>query len=465
MASATLEMQSYSFQPSEVKPGTIGTLTLVLVNSTGGGYSGALLRTAGDFLANRDYSIGDVGFGGTTTLIVPFRVSRDTPSGVYGLTMQLYYTSDGTQKQKNLVVPMTIVNAPDITAETLNVSKKFLSVGDNFQVQFSLRNTGGRITDLEVWPDSQNFLLADATKVSVGTLAANSSTTVTVSFTYNSVVYSSYYNIPVLLKYRNELGEEKTTDIEIPLNLANVNLEIKNVDILPSDYTSGDQIMVSITFTNKGIDLQNLQACISSTMFPEQCSFIGAISSAASATTVFTANIPSNAKSGSMELRFFGKDFTIKQTIPLTIHEKLARLAVSRVKSDPAILRQGGQATLEIKIENYGKGGAKNVRATLTLDGKDYDAIVGRIDGDDRANANFYIPEITQQGVIKTPFKIYFEDSRGEQIVTEELPLSIEASRSGSPLIIIFAIVLAVLAYVFRKRLIKFAEGIWGRRK
>ena len=95
------------------------------------------------------------------------------------------------------------------------------------------------------------------------------------------------------------------------------------------------------------------------------------------------------------------------------------------------------------------------MHATLVFDGEEFVAVVGKIPGNDRGNANFFISEIKNRGVFNPKLKIFFEDSAGEHLQEETIQLIAGAQDAGTllwPSVSVLAVVLAV-AYLYRSKL------------
>jgi hypothetical protein len=155
-----------------------------------------------------------------------------------------------------------------------------------------------------------------------------------------------------------------------------------------------------------------------------------------------------------------GSEETKTYSFGVSLTQPPARLATSRIKTTPETLKQDEKATIEIRIENYGYGEARNVRTVLSLGNQSFSSIVGKIAGEDRGTANFFIPKFAFAGVVDTVLKISYEDSAGEH--ETETPIQFVSEQrveNASALPYVVIIVFLVLLFFNRHRVIRFLRG------
>lgn len=452
-ASAALQISNYTIYPSKLSPGTEGKVVMLLYNTgTSAITSIAIIpRFSIGLSIPSVHTIDNLGAGATTYATVPFKVLASTTPGVYAINLALSYLTMYT----SLSISLTVVDEPIFAMEVINVSKNVIRLGDEVVVATKIKNAGGKAVQTYLSIDSTAFALKDAAKISLGNLDKGSELSLSLRLLAKSSVYAGAQSIPVVLEYGDDLGNSYKTTLYVAFNLNKPNVEVKSVNVTPADYASGDEATLYVTLHNFGNDAEKVTACASSAWFEQRCNYVGMISSGTAMQTSFTFTIPFGASAAKALLKVEGTNIALEREIPLTPHEKLARLAVSRVKTSPEHLVQGDSASIEVRIENYGAGDAKNTRAALNFDGEEYLAAVGKIPNNDRSTANFFIPAIKNTGVFNARLKISFEDSAGEHAKEESIQLIASAPDAGASigLLALIVIILATAAYFYRSRI------------
>jgi hypothetical protein len=330
----------------------------------------------------------------------------------------------------------------------MNVSN--VGTGDAYNLYFNLSSTAVVVTPARVFVDKIEM---DETKVVEMTVDANKNASASVTA------------VALSIQYENEKGEDATAMETVALNLkGRSKLKVKNIDFSPSDYGAGDKVDMNITVENEGNDAENSVVCVSSSLFIRQCYFLGKVSGGTTSRAMFTYELPSNSTPGGrgypMLVELKSDDFDEGRTLSLVLRDKKADLRVSRVKSSPEILYVGTRATFEVRVENYGYGDSRDTRVRINLDGEWFESIVGKIVGEDRANANFYIPMLKNSGIIDVPVEISYEDSGGRHTTTDKIQLTIQgANGDGNTGLIVGVVVLAIVAYIFRKKIMSLVRG------
>jgi hypothetical protein len=463
LVGAALQISNYSVLPGKLGPGTEGSIVLLLYNSGTSSISSIsiLSKYSRGLLIQDIPTVNNLDAGATTYVTVPFKVLADTTPGVYGANLAISYSTIYTQ----LSIPMTVVDEPSFSAEVLNLSREVIRQGDEVTLAVKLKNAGGKAVQTYLSISSAAFALKNAARISLGDVAKNTESTLSLQLLASAQAYGGAQTLPLALEYKDDLGNPYSKTLNVSFNIVKPDVDVYSTNFSPVDYASGDRVSLVVALKNTGNDAKAVAACASSQWFARQCNNIGVIASGTAAATTFSFTIPSGARPATLSLTISGENFdSVQREIPLSPREKLARLVASRVKTTPEHLIQGASASLELRIENYGAGDAKNVRATLVFDSKEFVAVVGKIPSNDRGTANFFISEIKDGGVFNPKLEIFFEDSAGEHLQEETIQLIASAQDAGAvlgPAVIVLAIVL-IVAYFYRSKL---SMMVFPRRK
>lgn len=153
-----------------------------------------------------------------------------------------------------------------------------------------------------------------------------------------------------------------------------------------------------------------------------------------------------------------------QQSIGVRVVEA-GKLAVQNVKvTDPkGQPLRAGPATIIVRIENTGFGDAEAVRATLScpFNGGGKTAFLGRLRPDEDGPAVFDF-ENAPAGESKCSLSVSYEDDLGEHEQSEELKV-VAGGADMSGLVGPIVLVLIVLGFLFRKRLLKLAGRKAGK--
>ncbi|MEW6329702.1 MAG: CARDB domain-containing protein, partial [Candidatus Micrarchaeota archaeon] len=305
-------------------------------------------------------------------------------------------------------------------------------------------------------------------RILLGDIARGGSVEFSLPIATSSSTPVGLYSVPITLAYTDELGAEQNSTLSItPVYVASAEPKLV-VSVDTGGVEPGEEFEVKITLRNVGTSDANritLALAISLPFIPIESGNLYldrlGVGEERTLSVKMTSDSSTESKTYLIPLSATYADesnthYNISDYVGIDMKGR-AKLSISRVKSSPEELTQGGRASLEVRIENYGNGEAKNVRAFLTIDGDQYETVVGKIAAGDRANANFPLERIPSAGKITVNMKVTYEDPEGWKTTDEGFQLVVYGGGGGVSALTIF-IILAIIgaaAYVFRDRVFK----------
>ncbi|MFH1257509.1 MAG: hypothetical protein V1658_01075, partial [Candidatus Micrarchaeota archaeon] len=172
LASAGVQVVSYSISPSVLKPGMSGTITITFNNpSTTEFVTDAYLSgSASGIQFTSGNRIGDLGALGTTLVSVPFNVQSSATPGMVSATLTLGYTSSlsGASNSKVFSVPITIAATTLLKVTDVRISQESVKPGDSFTLEATIENSGGAIRNSYLsYTSTAAFTFEGTTKIDV----------------------------------------------------------------------------------------------------------------------------------------------------------------------------------------------------------------------------------------------------------------------------------------------------------
>ncbi len=469
VAYADMQFSGYSVSPSTLKPGVSGSATVTITNTGTAQVTGVWFKPSGyGFeLSSDTISAGDLGASGSTTVSIPFKIMGSTKAGVYVLQVQAYWTTTGTDggtTYKSFSIPMTVTEPA--VFQLSPIDKQTTTKGSSFTLKPTITNTGGKASNVVLTLNSNYFILSGKSRILLGDIPRGGSFTFELPLATSSGTPVGLYSVPVTLTYNDELGAEQNATLSItPVYVASSEPKLV-VSVDTGRVEPGEKFDVKITLRNVGTSDANritLALAISLPFIPIESGNLYieklGVGEEKTLSVKMTSDSSTESKTYLIPLSASYSDdsnthYNISDYVGIDLKGR-AKLSISRVKTSPEDLVQGARASLEIRIENYGNGEAKNVRAVLTIDGDSYETIVGKIAAGDRANANFPLERVPSEGKVNVSMRTVFEDSEGWKETTENFQLVVYGGGGGMSALTIFIMLalIAVIAYVFRGRI------------
>jgi len=269
-----LTLESYSFSPSTLKPGTSGSINLVLQNSATEYVSGATLSASGPGLAfSGNIYLGDLANGGTTNVAVPFVVKSDARAGSFAASLTVGYTSSaylgttGASRYVTLSVPYTISTTTGIEVSTIETLPQTVSPGDRFTLKIRLRNTGGSIYNAVITA-GDSFTLDGVSRVETGDLAAAAEAEKEIPLIASTSLATGLQSVSLTLIYDDSTGVEKTEQLSLGPVAISEKTPAAIVGISATNTNPGSRTELVAKVTNAGATaLQNVRVSLQPASF------------------------------------------------------------------------------------------------------------------------------------------------------------------------------------------------------
>lgn len=417
-AANALTLQSYSISPATLKPGTSGSINLLIQNSATEYVSGATLSASGSGLAFSGTTyLGDLANGGTTNAAIPFVIKNDAKPGSYAASITIGYTSsaylsggNGASRYVTFSVPYTISTTTGIEVSTIEISPQTVSPGDRFALTIGIKNTGGSIYNAVITA-GDSFSLSGVSRVEVGDLAAGTSTEKTIPLIASTSLSTGLQSVALTLTYDDATGIESTEQMSLgPVPISEKTPAIM-VGISAADTNPGSRTQVVASVTNAGTTpLENVRISLQPASFFVPLEYaeksLGRLEVGETKEILFAIGISPTAApqyySVSFNVSYDGGRGTETETKALGLEVRgNTELSASASTNPTPITTNVEGYTLSVQVSNLGDATVRAlsvsiesplIRATDT----DYNYI-GNLDVDDYSTAQFAI--ITKQGL------------------------------------------------------------------
>lgn len=367
-------MSGYVISPSVVKPGITGSVSVTFTNN-GDSTAGALLVLYGKLgdsaWSGGSSNMGDIAAGTNATIIIPFSVPETYKSGVYSLPLLISYSSSHTS---NLVIPISVSDAPNILVVTQNISKPTVKPGEEFDLSLLINNSGGDARDLTITvPQNSTFQMNKVSGYQIPLLQGNTSVVVVLEMTSGSSISTGKYNAPLNLDYTDMLGNSVSDSVNIgPINVVDLStmfgVDVKEVGTAEV----GSIAELNVTLFNYGSEDEK-----GIFVEPESSSYLVPIGSQS---TYFDV-VPANGQSSQMisiginpstspgyyliplEIKMSdGQSFNTS----VGIQVQTASMISITSETNPTVLSPGATAELTLGISNTGDSGIRSASVSLS---------------------------------------------------------------------------------------------------
>ncbi|MEW6528649.1 MAG: CARDB domain-containing protein [Candidatus Micrarchaeota archaeon] len=413
---------SHTLLPDNFKPGTKGSVQIVLLNTGVSEITNIILVPRGHGITVEQYNaiIGDLKGNSSTIITVPFKVNENVNSGIYTLEIIFYWTEE-TKYSRILSIPILVTNFPEFTL--LNISEITASRGKDFYFNVTIANNGGKAFDVLLTPDSPNFFSKNTTKISLGDIRQNQNVSLILTFTSSTSLLSNLYSLPLVLTYYDEIGNNLKSTLLIPVRI--ISIEPKLITSTKADITEpGEEFEVLIKIRNSGLSEANninifLNPTYPFTLLTSKTIHIQKLGIGEeinmSAKFISTENVALSPYTIPILVTYKDKnevEYATNESIGVRVQGN-AKLDIAKKTTIPQTISEDERFTLNVKLENTGTDDAKAVRVILEgLEG-DTVAYVGKIKRDDYETAIFSL-ESGSAGKKTLKLLIEYEDNGKE---------------------------------------------------
>jgi len=218
-AAPLIEVSDYSTTPATVYPNTWGYLKLTIANK---GDMTADSVAAHYWVGGVESSafIGGISSGSTAQVAVPFVISSGAGGGIQLVNVDIYFSykeaTSSPSTKTSLSVPIVVSQYNPLEVKTLSIGGPAISAGEKVPIELQLINNGGVTNNIIISiPTNSSFYLDGESQRTVGSIASNSSSDVSLTLASSSDATTGTYSIPLVLTYQDALNQpvEETLSI------------------------------------------------------------------------------------------------------------------------------------------------------------------------------------------------------------------------------------------------------------
>jgi len=254
VASADVQITSYSVLPTTLKPGVAASATITVYNPPTVAVTGVVIYQGGEqftFTTNR-VQLGDLGSLGSTVITIPFTINSDVQPGLYNLRLDVFWTESGSTRTKTFSIPISVTNPPTFKLSLTPFGG--ITPGESFTIDGQIRNDGGDAKKIILTINSTSFFFDGISQLSIGDLAAGQNVSISLPIIASASISSGVQSIPLTLTYQDPFGAVQQASIAItPINVVKSSVDF--IVIAQPDKTvisPGDKVKFFANITNIG---------------------------------------------------------------------------------------------------------------------------------------------------------------------------------------------------------------------
>ena len=270
-AAPYLEIRNYSTTPSVLYPGTQGYLS-VSISNTGDTATDTGAVTYSALGSSDTVQMGALAAGSNFYVSVPVFISEKAANGIQLADLEIYYAYKDDQSnlrtgENRISIPLTVKQYDPLIVGDISFGSTVISVGGKVPVRLELRNMGGVINNAEISvAANSSFYLDGISEQEVGSIAANSSKSVSLTLVSSSDTPTGTYGIPLVISYRDQLNEltEETVSIG-PVSVVGPSMGCRLTLVPEGTVEVGSEVVFNLSIYNAGADEISAVADLNST--------------------------------------------------------------------------------------------------------------------------------------------------------------------------------------------------------
>jgi hypothetical protein len=422
-AEAALAITSYSSTPAEVYPGTFGYMQMKLTNNGDATAQSVTAYYNIDGVTQQIFA-NDIGAGSSAQILVPFRILQESAGGIQLLKVDIYYGyQKGTvtsTKTTSVSIPIQVSQLNPLEVRTISIDKSSIAAGEKITLELELNNTGGVINNLVITaPQNSSFSLDGATQKSVGSIAYNTATRVSVTLLSSSTTSTGIYSVPLVFTYQDAVkNPTEQTLYAGPVSVLETST-LYGLSIEPlTPVEVGSKAVFRLTLKNSGSSTISAFVYMNSTdVFTPigvQRVYFDSVAPGSSASTNITVGIASSKSAGYYS---FPLKLTPSTGQPITYNVGVAVDATPELIVSLETLSSGSR---RIQIANTGNTAVRSVYVTVRPRGSSSGAtesFIGTLNVDNFETVD--VPSAIGQAI---EVEIRFRDSNNIQhTITKDL--------------------------------------------
>ncbi len=483
VASASVQITSYSVLPSTLKPGVTGSVSITVSNPGTSTVSGAVIYQGGEqftFTSNR-IQLGDIGSLGSTVISVPFTIKYDVSPGIYNLRLDAFWTEGSDTYTKTFSIPISVTNPPTFNFSFIPI--KPITPGDKFTVDVQLKNEGGSISKISLTINSTSFFFDGLSQLNVGDLASGQTTSFEIPIVASASLQSGVQSIPLTVTYQDPLGSLQQMTITItPVNVVKSSVDfIVDAQAEKRPVSPGDKTRFLVNITNIGnSNAQSAKISVSSAS--------SSFTSLGSSERYFDSIAPNSKEQMEFEIGVGGTTAAGYYPVTITINyldnngetqtpiQKQVGIEVGDVpqisitpSTTPSPVAAGGAYTISLQFSNTGN---INIRAlSVNASSESFEILsssqnyIGSLNLDDYSSVDYtiYSNNNLKPGVYPIHVTMTFRDAYNtEHTVTQDVPIEVvsqgivnltqkPAEMSLTSIILVLIVICAVVYVVYTR--------------
>ncbi|MFH0817946.1 MAG: CARDB domain-containing protein [Candidatus Micrarchaeota archaeon] len=487
-AFADVQFTSTTVSPSTPRPGNTGSISFTVTNTGTSAISGLTLAPSGNgFESFSDsVSVGTLGASGSTQTSIQFKVSPNTESGVYNIMINVYWnenTASGGTGYKLVQIPVTVSKQ---TIFQISSSPVTVGIGDDFELKATIKNTGGRASNVVMAINSPYFIVKDSSKLIIDDLGRGAEASINVPILTNFSMPAGLYAVPVSISYQDDLGGiQQTTAILGTVQAVRGSSDFSVTSSTDSAASPGKRVKMTITVRNDGTlatkSVKTTLSSASSNFVPLGSSqrLIGDMKPGETASTSYDVGISASATPGYypivLSVDYLNRQGDAQATVTKDIGiEVIGEPKLSIITStNPSPVAQGGKYSLGVQISNTGTTGVNSLRVTVESDSfivldNSQTAFIGNLKTDDysQVSYNVLVKAGTLPGKYPITVKMNFADAYNAekeivetsylQVIEPDVAASLGMNGNGGSgntiLLAIGLVVVLIIAYLIYRR-------------
>ncbi|MDD5340328.1 MAG: hypothetical protein PHV13_03690 [Candidatus ainarchaeum sp.] len=459
-------MSEYTVSRDSFKPGEVGIATVTLTNPAGSDLVSGLTMTIDnppEITISSAPALADIASGGSAVVSMPFKIKPDARPGIYLLNVLFtgYTTQLGTGQlptTNTVSIPVVVVNAPILSFSTATPV-----IGGIDSISLLITNNGGAARNLRISiPSTSTVALYSTSEIYVGDALTSVPTNMTLDARSAS---DGAVDIPIILKYDDELGISHTDNSTLHLTVKNEVLDLRFNQLQPLvtrqdgtlslEVTNNGQALsdVRLSFTNTSMRLSDRNEILIGDLGPGEKKSISA--------SVYDDLTPGLSLVGA-KISWIERDIRKEQQldIPLTIGSD-ADVSVY-LDAKPSPLTAGVEHTISVLVSNVGSYGIDNVDVgisspafeSLDITPRQY---IGSLAKDDFSTVQFKVQVDAGPGDYPISINVRYRDASGGWVAkTIDQTASVKGAASDASgtiyLLLGLAAVAAAAVWYFKLR-------------
>jgi hypothetical protein len=486
VASADVQITSYSVLPTTLKPGVTGSASITVYNPSSSTVTGVIIYQGGEqftFTTNR-VQVGDLGTLGSTVITIPFTIKSDVSPGVYNLRLDAFWSEGTGTRTKTFSIPISVTNPPIFRFSFTPLNQ--ITPGGSFTIDGQIKNEGGSVSKMVLTVNSSYFFFDRMSQISLGDLETGQNLSFELPMVASASLQPGVQSLPLIITYQDPLGAIQQATIAInPVEVMKSSVDF-TVDAQPEKkpVSPGDKMKLFVNLTNTGnskaysakITVSSSSAYFTSLGSSER--YFELISSDSKKQVEFEIGVSGNTPAGYYPLTITVNYLNVNGEVQTPLQKQVGlevggspQISITPDTS-PFPISAGGKYALSLQFSNTG---TINIRAlTVSVSGENFEILssaenyIGSLNLDEYTTVQYTIHAKNNLQPAKYPIHVSmnFKDSYNNQhSIQQDVLLEIVspdvAALTQKPdglsltSILIIIVVIGVIGYFVYKRYFK----------